>query len=102
MTSGDESTLPTFFQNQQAKFESSNKAEALDEASLNEPQKVDDNDKSRLATPMMAIPATRRIGNSANRQSLVLNIETTATQSSKFFKIFEIRIGEWAASILEP
>lgn len=74
--SGDESTLPTFFQNQQAKFAPSIKAENTGEASQSVPVKVAGDDKSSLATPMMAIPATRRIGNSANRQSLVLNIET--------------------------
>lgn len=74
--SGDESTLPTFFQNQQAKFDASTKAEPADGPSGNQADMVDDDDKSNLATPMMAIPATRRIGNSANRQSVVLNIET--------------------------
>lgn len=74
--SGDESALPTFFQNQQAKFDSSHKVKATEDTNHNEPEKAGDNDKSTFATPMMAIPATRRIGNSANGQSLVLNIET--------------------------
>jgi len=73
--SGDESTLPTFFQAQQAKFESSGKAEPIEIPSHNEAERLEDNDKSSLATPMMAIPATRRIGDSANRQSLVLDID---------------------------
>ena len=73
--SGDESALQTFFQNQHAKFDTSNKVENAEEAGHSVLEKAE-SDKSSLATPMMAIPATRRIGNSANRQSLVLNIET--------------------------
>ncbi|RDW73303.1 hypothetical protein BP6252_07210 [Coleophoma cylindrospora] len=78
--SDDDSALPTFFQSQQAKFDSStaNKAESVDTVSSQaiEQDKTGDSDKSRpLATPMMAIPATRRIGDSSNRRSAILEID---------------------------
>ena len=72
--SAEESTLPTFFQTQQAKFESSGKTDSTEGPSHKEMGMLDE-DKSNLTTPMMAIPATRRIGDSANRQSLVLDID---------------------------
>lgn len=72
----DDASLPTFFQSQQAKFDSASKADATD-LTLDSDQMLAANDaKSKgLATPMMAIPATRRVGDSANRQSLVLDID---------------------------
>lgn len=74
--SEDDSILPNFFQNQQAKYDLSNKTESKEDPVRNDAEQLNGTDSSRLTTPMMAIPATRRIGNSANRQSLVLNIET--------------------------
>ncbi|KAL3427464.1 1-phosphatidylinositol-3-phosphate 5-kinase FAB1 [Phlyctema vagabunda] len=76
--SADDS-LPTFFQSQQAKFElsSANKLDPTDgTVNGNELEKAGDDEKSRpLATPMMAIPATRRIGESSNRRSAILEID---------------------------
>lgn len=73
----DESTLPTFFQSQQAKYESSTKAgmgESAEQAQ--EGEAAIGNDPNRpLTTPMMAIPAARRIGDSANRRSAILEID---------------------------
>lgn len=72
--SADDSTLPTFFQTQQAKYDSSTRTETPEGNIPPSAQMVED--KSRpLATPMMAIPATRRIGDSTNRRSAVLEID---------------------------
>jgi 1-phosphatidylinositol-3-phosphate 5-kinase len=75
--SADDSVLPTFFQSQQAKYEASNRAESAEGTShANIEEQDGGNDISRpLATPMMAIPATRRIGESTNRRSAVLEID---------------------------
>lgn len=75
--SADDSVLPTFFQAQQAKYEASSRTDSAE--GVNQ-EIVEDqafgNDPSRpLATPMMAIPATRRIGESTNRRSAVLEID---------------------------
>ncbi|KUJ18796.1 uncharacterized protein LY89DRAFT_613904 [Mollisia scopiformis] len=73
----DESALPTFFQSQQAKYESSTKAgssEPIEHAQ--EGEIIGGSDRTRpLTTPMMAIPAARRIGDSTNRRSAVLEID---------------------------
>jgi len=75
--SADESALPTFFQSQQAKFDSSSKMESADgPGHSHDIEKAGEEERTRpLATPMMAIPATRRIGDSTNRQSLVLDVD---------------------------
>jgi 1-phosphatidylinositol-3-phosphate 5-kinase len=72
--SADESALPTFFQTQQAKFDSTNKTETAD-GQNQEAGRLNGGDDISLATPMMAIPATRRIGESSNRRSAVLEID---------------------------
>ncbi|KAK6603535.1 1-phosphatidylinositol-3-phosphate 5-kinase [Botrytis cinerea] len=64
--SDDESGLPTFFHSQQAKFDSSTSTKIDLPESLNDPTSSD---------PMMAIPATRRIGDSSNRRSAILEID---------------------------
>ncbi|KAK0104208.1 1-phosphatidylinositol-3-phosphate 5-kinase [Cadophora gregata f. sp. sojae] len=72
--SADDSALPTFFQTQQAKYDSSTRTE-MSEGNIQDGAQTAE-DKSRpLATPMMAIPATRRIGDSTNRRSAVLEID---------------------------
>jgi 1-phosphatidylinositol-3-phosphate 5-kinase len=74
--SADESALPTFFQSQQAKYEASTRAETPDNSLEHDLEANGADDASRtLATPMMAIPATRRIGESTNRRSAVLEID---------------------------
>jgi 1-phosphatidylinositol-3-phosphate 5-kinase len=73
--SADDSALPTFFQTQQAKFDSANKTEATDGGQSHEAGRVGDRDDMSATTPMMAIPATRRIGDSTNRRSAVLEID---------------------------
>lgn len=70
--SDDDSSLPTFFQSQQAKFESAIKAEVAGSKSNGT---VEDVRSTPMPTPMMAIPATRRIGESANRRSAILEID---------------------------
>ncbi|TVY33458.1 1-phosphatidylinositol 3-phosphate 5-kinase [Lachnellula subtilissima] len=70
--SDHDSSLPTFFQSQQAKFDSASKIEAAETTSN---RASEDARKMPLPTPMMAIPATRRIGDSANRRSAILEID---------------------------
>jgi len=73
--SGDESTLPTFFHSQQTKFDAA-RTESLDANPDREGEMIEVDDLARpLATPMMAIPATRRRGESTNRRSAVLEID---------------------------
>jgi 1-phosphatidylinositol-3-phosphate 5-kinase len=73
--SADESALPTFFHSQQAKFDAARNETAETNVDVGS-EMVDVEDLSRpLATPMMAIPATRRIGDSTNRRSAVLEID---------------------------
>ncbi|KAB8298862.1 hypothetical protein EYC80_001022 [Monilinia laxa] len=73
--SDDESGLPAFFHSQQAKFDSSTSAKIdLPEGTGTDLVKMADESRP-LATPMMAIPATRRIGDSSNRRSAVLEID---------------------------
>ncbi|RAL61864.1 hypothetical protein DID88_002927 [Monilinia fructigena] len=65
--SDDESGLPTFFHSQQAKFDSSTSVK-IDSPESTGTDLVKMPDESRpLATPMMAIPATRRIGDSSKQ-----------------------------------
>ncbi|PQE32619.1 phosphatidylinositol-4-phosphate 5-Kinase protein [Rutstroemia sp. NJR-2017a WRK4] len=73
--SDDEAGLPTFFQSQQAKFDSSTSTRP-DQIEIPSMEQLKMGDDARpLATPMMAIPATRRIGESTNRRSAVLEID---------------------------
>ncbi|PBP22169.1 phosphatidylinositol-4-phosphate 5-Kinase [Diplocarpon rosae] len=76
--SADDSALPTFFHSQQAKYDSSARTEALEKHKNLAGEDVgasEDGNSRPLATPMMAIPATRRIGDSTNRRSAVLEID---------------------------
>ena len=70
--SADDSALPTFFQTQQAKFDSANKADTGDNGQNHEGGRIGE---MPVSTPMMAIPATRRKGESDNRRSAVLEID---------------------------
>lgn len=75
--SADDSSLPRFFHSQQAKFDASTKAEAEGADHAQEERRPTQDLKGRpLPTPMMAIPATRRIGDSTNRRSAVLEIDS--------------------------
>ncbi|CAG8949455.1 hypothetical protein HYFRA_00014228 [Hymenoscyphus fraxineus] len=75
--SADETSLPRFFHSQQAKFDASTKAEAENTDHAQEERRpTQDLTGKPLPTPMMAIPATRRIGDSANRRSAVLEIDS--------------------------
>ncbi|POS87778.1 hypothetical protein EPUL_000373, partial [Erysiphe pulchra] len=76
--SADDSTLPTIFQSQYYDYGSIAQANIHEEIFTpgQEIDPSDGNSKSRpLATPMMAIPATRRIDDSTNRRSAVLEID---------------------------
>lgn len=74
--SADEGTLPSFFQTQQAKYENATKTDTGDASGLTAEDTSATSDVNRpLATPMMAIPATRRIGDSSNRRSAILEID---------------------------
>ncbi|KAH8883859.1 hypothetical protein GQ53DRAFT_830310 [Thozetella sp. PMI_491] len=61
--SGDEAYLPVIFKSKIARQGSESKPKAEDEMSLSERPDVDD--ARSATTPMMAIPATRRVGHSA-------------------------------------
>ena len=87
--SADDSALPTFFQTQQAKFESANRTDSIDNAQSHEAGRVGDGVDMPVSTPMMAIPATRRIGESTNRRSAILEIDAphlSRPSSSKSLK----------------
>ena len=76
--SGDDTVLPaSFFQSQQMKADLAAKESAFTRSNGAEPQRrgsiIDLSEP--LATPMMAIPATRRIGDSTNRRSAILEID---------------------------
>ena len=68
--SDEESALPTFFQIQHAKIQSARPSRANSSAT----QDKDEDGKRLLTTPMMAIPATRALGE-ANKRSAVLEID---------------------------
>ncbi|CAD6499696.1 BgTH12-03804 [Blumeria graminis f. sp. triticale] len=76
--SADDATLPSFFQSQQAKYESSSRTDNIQATTLPsqdiEVSTVDSVNRP-LDTPMMAIPATRRIDESENRRSAILEID---------------------------
>lgn len=73
--SDDDSALPAFFHSQQAKFDSTASLKIEVPESTGTGSKKMAGDSRPLATPMMAIPATRRIGDSSNRRSAVLEID---------------------------
>ncbi|KAL2061440.1 hypothetical protein VTL71DRAFT_7713 [Oculimacula yallundae] len=73
--SENDSALSTFFQTQQAKYDSSIRTETPEGNNHEGLQAAEGNVSRPLATPMMAIPATRRIGDSANRRSAILEID---------------------------
>ncbi|CAL3970406.1 unnamed protein product [Diplocarpon coronariae] len=76
--SADDSALPTFFHSQQAKYDSSARTDVLEkqrDLPGGDTGASEDGNSRPLATPMMAIPATRRIGDSTNRRSAVLEID---------------------------
>ncbi|RKF72826.1 putative 1-phosphatidylinositol-3-phosphate 5-kinase fab1 [Golovinomyces cichoracearum] len=94
--SSDDSNLPIIFHPQQSKYESIVQATTPEGLHFptqeNDPS--DDYNKLRpLATPMMAIPATRRINDSTNRRSAVLEIDVpqlNRPSSSKSLKSLSV------------
>ncbi|KAI1459438.1 hypothetical protein F4805DRAFT_420321 [Annulohypoxylon moriforme] len=74
--SADDSFLPTIFRSNQSKRGYSPFSRAdRDDASFSERTEEFDDDSRSLTAPMMAIPAARRIGESSNRNSAVLEID---------------------------
>ncbi|KAI1098198.1 hypothetical protein F4804DRAFT_325465 [Jackrogersella minutella] len=74
--SADDSFLPTMFRSSQSKRGYSPFSRAdRDDASFSERTDDADDDSRSLTAPMMAIPAARRIGESSNRNSAVLEID---------------------------
>jgi 1-phosphatidylinositol-3-phosphate 5-kinase len=75
--SADDTVLPaSFFQSQQMRSEVPRSHKPT--ASRDHDDYMDTSDKNTarpIATPMMAIPATRRLGESANRRSAILEID---------------------------
>jgi 1-phosphatidylinositol-3-phosphate 5-kinase len=76
--SADDAVMPTsFFQSQQVKSELHNQ-NLVDSTQTDTDKHVEGESSIQLmATPMMAIPATRRIGESTNRRSAVLEIDAS-------------------------
>ena len=74
--SADDSYLPAIFRTSSSKAPSARASRIdRDDASISErTEDVDDTSRS-LSTPLMAIPATRRVGDSSNRSSAVLEID---------------------------
>ncbi|KAI1331034.1 hypothetical protein F5Y16DRAFT_361976 [Xylariaceae sp. FL0255] len=74
--SADDSVLPNFFRpNQPRQAQSSTLRHNHDEISSERTDDTIDHSRSMI-TPMMAIPATKRIDGSSNRNSAILEIET--------------------------
>ncbi|KAF4631249.1 hypothetical protein G7Y89_g6882 [Cudoniella acicularis] len=75
--SADDSSLPTFFHSQQAKFDAATKVETLEPTDHVHEERTAGHDPKLgpLPTPMMAIPATRIGGESTNRRSAILEID---------------------------
>lgn len=73
----DSVALASFFQNQATKGDnsSSNQTGVGEEENIDQTQSPDGNTARPLSTPMMAIPATRRVDESTNRRSAVLEID---------------------------
>ncbi|KAI1771111.1 hypothetical protein F4818DRAFT_445442 [Hypoxylon cercidicola] len=73
--SADDSYLPAIFHHNQSRRGYSPFSRVdRDDASISERTDDPDDDSRSLSAPMMAIPATRRIGESSNRNSAVLEI----------------------------
>ncbi|XXH02526.1 hypothetical protein Hte_008902 [Hypoxylon texense] len=72
--SADDSYLPIFRHSQSRRGYSPFSRVDRDDASISERTDDLDDDSRSLTAPMMAIPATRRIGESSNRNSAVLEI----------------------------
>ncbi|RYP63888.1 hypothetical protein DL771_009063 [Monosporascus sp. 5C6A] len=74
--SADDSYLPAIFRTNISKPTSSRAPRIdRDDASISERTENFGDASRRLSTPMMAIPATRRVGDSSNRNSAVLEID---------------------------
>ncbi|ELR03550.1 1-phosphatidylinositol-3-phosphate 5-kinase [Pseudogymnoascus destructans] len=76
--SGDDTFLPSsFFQSHQTRLNSMKDARAIEEGPDGSftGRSLNGDSVSSITTPMMAIPATRRIGDSENRRSAVLEID---------------------------
>lgn len=73
--SADDSYLPAIFRPNQKSVTLQLPKSDKDDAGTRERVEGVDGDNRALATPMMAIPATRRIGESSNRNSAILEIE---------------------------
>lgn len=73
--SADDSYLPHLFRpNQKSVTLQLPKSDKDDSGTVERPDHIEDDSRSRT-TPMMAIPATRRIGESSNRNSAVLEFD---------------------------
>ncbi|EKD12669.1 phosphatidylinositol-4-phosphate 5-Kinase [Drepanopeziza brunnea f. sp. 'multigermtubi' MB_m1] len=75
--SDDDSALPSFYHSQQAKYDASTRTGstgALGNVKEGELASTEGTPRP-LATPMMAIPATRRIGDPSNSRSAILEID---------------------------
>ncbi|KAI0008679.1 hypothetical protein F4779DRAFT_585739 [Xylariaceae sp. FL0662B] len=79
--SADDSYLPFFRPGQSKSAFSSTSRFDRDDTSVSERTEDMDEDSRSLTTPMMAIPATRRIGDSSNRSSAVLEIDAPSQLS---------------------
>ncbi|KAI0505835.1 hypothetical protein F5B22DRAFT_493949 [Xylaria bambusicola] len=75
--SNDDTYLPALFRGNQPKIvtPSTTAKHTRDDASSERTDDINDDSRS-MTTPMMAIPATKRIGESSNRNSAVLEIDT--------------------------
>lgn len=74
--SADDSYLPAIFRPNAKSVTLKLPASDKDDGSISErTEEVDDGSSRPLTTPMMAIPATRRIGDSSNRNSAILEID---------------------------
>ncbi|KAI0549631.1 hypothetical protein F4679DRAFT_545952 [Xylaria curta] len=75
--SADDTYLPAIFRPNQPKIVLPSPPVKYNRDEVSSERTDDNNDDSRsMTTPMMAIPATRRIGESSNRNSAVLEIDT--------------------------
>ncbi|KAK8075155.1 1-phosphatidylinositol-3-phosphate 5-kinase FAB1 [Apiospora hydei] len=88
--SADDSYLPAIFRSNTKSVTLKLPKSDRDSGSISERPEEEDEDNRTLTTPMMAIPATRRINESADRNSA----------SSELFKISQI-VG-WAATVIRP
>ncbi|KAK8851850.1 1-phosphatidylinositol-3-phosphate 5-kinase FAB1 [Apiospora arundinis] len=73
--SADDSYLPAIFRSNTKSVTLKLPKSDRDSGSISERPEEEDEDNRTLTTPMMAIPATRRIGESSDRHSAVLEID---------------------------